>query len=52
MVKREVRGYFREGFWRSDNPNGVRGQAGAYHRTLSTYVNAIPGAGFTIEQTC
>ena len=25
-VKREVRGYFRERFWRSDNPHGVRGQ--------------------------
>ena len=50
MVERRS-GYFREGFWRSDNPNGVRGQAGAYHRTLSTYVNAISGTEFTIEQT-
>ncbi len=49
-IKREVRGYFREGFWRSDNPNGVRGQVGAHHRTLSTYLNAVTTAGFVIEQ--
>jgi len=49
-VKREVRGYFREGFWRSANPNGVRGQVGAYHRTLSAYLNALSEAGFTLEQ--
>lgn len=35
-----VSGYFDEGFWRSDNPTGVR-RVGAYHRTLSTYLNAI-----------
>lgn len=50
VVKREVRGYFREVFWRSDNPFGVRGQVGAYHRTLSTYVNALARAGLPIEQ--
>lgn len=49
-VKREVRGYFREGFWRSDNANGVRGQVGAYHRTLSTYINALIRTGFTVDQ--
>jgi ubiquinone/menaquinone biosynthesis C-methylase UbiE len=49
-VKREVRGYFREGFWRSDNPNGVRGQVGAYHRTLGTYFNDVISAGFKIEE--
>jgi ubiquinone/menaquinone biosynthesis C-methylase UbiE len=48
-VKREVRGYFREGHWRSDNPDGVRGRVGAYHRTLSTYVAALAHAGWTIE---
>jgi ubiquinone/menaquinone biosynthesis C-methylase UbiE len=49
-VKREVRGYFREGFWRSDNPAGVRGKVGAYHRTLSTYVNALEKAGLKLER--
>lgn len=42
--------YFEEGFWRSDNPNGVRGQVGAYHRTLSTYINAFGRVGLLIER--
>ncbi len=49
-VSREISGYFEEGFWRSDNPKGVRGQVGAYHRTLSSYVNALTEAGLVIEQ--
>lgn len=36
-------------FWRSDNPQGVRGQVGAYHRTLATYLNSLIQAGFQIE---
>lgn len=44
------RSYFEEGFWRSDNPNGVRGQVGAYHRTLSSYLNAFTKAGFILER--
>ena len=48
-VKREVRGYFREGPWRSDNPHGVRGKVGAHHRMLSTYLNALHCAGLTLE---
>jgi 2-polyprenyl-3-methyl-5-hydroxy-6-metoxy-1,4-benzoquinol methylase len=47
---RVIAGYFDEGFWRSANPAGVRGQVGAYHRTLATYLNAVIGAGFTIER--
>ena len=49
-VKREVRGYFREGYWRSGKLDGVRGQVGAYHRTLSTYLNAVVRAGLSIEE--
>lgn len=49
-VYREVQGYFTEGFWRSDNPRGVRGQVGAYHRMLSTYLNALAEAGFLLER--
>jgi ubiquinone/menaquinone biosynthesis C-methylase UbiE len=48
-VKREVRGYFRQGFWKSDNPHGVRGQVGAHHRTLSAYLNALYVAGLQLE---
>jgi len=46
----EISTYFVEGFWRSDNPEGVRGRVGAYHRTLSTYLNNLVRAGFQIER--
>ncbi len=49
-VTREVAGYFTECFWRSDNPQGVRGKVGAHHRTLATYLNALAAAGFCLEQ--
>lgn len=48
-VYRTVSGYFTEKFWRSDNPRGVRGQVGAYHRMLSTYLNVLAEAGFLLE---
>ena len=50
QINRVITGYFEEGFWRSDNPRGVRGQVGAYHRTLSTYLNTLVAAGFHFEQ--
>lgn len=40
--------YLDERFWRSTNPEGVR-RAGNFHRTFSTYLNALHAAGFTIE---
>jgi ubiquinone/menaquinone biosynthesis C-methylase UbiE len=46
---RLVTRYLDEEFWRSPNPQGVR-RAGAYHRTLSTYLNAFVRHGFTLEQ--
>ncbi len=46
---REVYSYFVEGPWRSANRDGVRGKVDAYHRTLSTYVNALAGAGLMVE---
>ena len=49
IVGVEARNYFAEGYWRRDNPEGVRGRVGAYHRTLSTYVNALAQAGLTIQ---
>ena len=51
-VWRAVRGYFQEVFWRSDNRSGVRGQVGAYHRMLSTYVNALVETGLCLERLC
>jgi SAM-dependent methyltransferase len=43
-----ITGYFRERFWRSSNPKGVR-RAGNYHRTLSTYLNGLVRAGFVLD---
>ena len=42
--------YLEERFWRSTNPEGVR-RAGNYHRTFSTYLNALHDAGFLLEQS-
>ena len=49
-IARIVTGYFDERYWVSTNPNGVRGRVGDYHRTLSTYLNALSGAGFALER--
>jgi SAM-dependent methyltransferase len=46
---RLVTHYLQEEFWRSPNPEGVR-RAGAYHRRLSTYLNAFVRHGFLLEQ--
>jgi 2-polyprenyl-3-methyl-5-hydroxy-6-metoxy-1,4-benzoquinol methylase len=44
--------YFHEGRWTSPdhNPVGVRIRVGSSHRTLSTYLNALAGAGFALER--
>jgi SAM-dependent methyltransferase len=47
---REVTGYFDEGFWLSDNREGVRGKVGARHRMLGTYLNALADAGFRLKR--
>lgn len=44
-----VHDYRHERFWRSPNPGGVR-RVGNYHRTLSTYFNALRRADFTVEE--
>lgn len=44
-----VHQYAKEGLWHS-NGTGVRGHMGAYHRTLSTLVNDLLGAGFLLEK--
>ena len=49
VVGVEVRGYFTEGFWQRDSDEGLRGKVGAYHRTLSTYVNALVRSGLSVE---
>jgi trans-aconitate methyltransferase len=45
---RVIGAYLDEGFWRSGNPQGAR-RAGNQHRTISTYLNALIGAGYRIE---
>jgi SAM-dependent methyltransferase len=45
-----VGSYLREGFWVSENPDGVRSRVGAHHRTVSTYVNELVAAGLAIER--
>jgi SAM-dependent methyltransferase len=43
------RGYSSEGWWNT-NGDGVRGHAGAHHRMLSTYLNAVLRAGLEFEE--
>jgi ubiquinone/menaquinone biosynthesis C-methylase UbiE len=49
-VRRTVGKYFVEGYW--DGPGAHRNAlpVGAYHRTLSTYINTLTAASFTIDQ--
>jgi ubiquinone/menaquinone biosynthesis C-methylase UbiE len=49
-VARTVSRYFDEGHWRSDTRPGPPGKVGAYHRTLSTYVNTLSDAGLQLER--
>ncbi len=48
---RLVSNYFDQVFWRSANPNGIRGRAGNYHRPLSVYLNSLVAAGFRLDAT-
>ncbi|HEY7030407.1 MAG TPA: class I SAM-dependent methyltransferase [Thermomicrobiales bacterium] len=47
---RTVGGYFEETWWRSDTRTGPPGRVGSYHRTLSTYVDALHEAGLMLER--
>jgi 2-polyprenyl-3-methyl-5-hydroxy-6-metoxy-1,4-benzoquinol methylase len=47
---RTIGRYFEEGYWRSDTRTGPPGKVGAYHRTLSTYINALTDAGLHLER--
>ena len=37
-------------FWRSANPNGIRGRAGNYHRPLSIYLNGLVEANLRLDR--
>ncbi len=44
-------GYHAEGWWRTDVPgSGLRRRVGANHRTLGTYLTALPSRGFVVEE--
>jgi 2-polyprenyl-3-methyl-5-hydroxy-6-metoxy-1,4-benzoquinol methylase len=45
-----IRRYFAEGFWTSADPNRFTGLVGAYHRTLSTYLNTFAEAGLVLRE--
>jgi ubiquinone/menaquinone biosynthesis C-methylase UbiE len=47
---RFIASYFIEGYWRSATRTGPPGKVGAYHRMLSTYVNALTDAGLVLER--
>lgn len=47
---RTIGAYFQEGHWRSESRPGPPGKVGAYHRTLSTYVNALTDSGLVVER--
>lgn len=46
---RSTRRYLTEGHWRGTS-TGVRSRMGAYHRTLSSYLNLAIAAGWNLEQ--
>jgi ubiquinone/menaquinone biosynthesis C-methylase UbiE len=49
-VRRTVGRYFDEGYWHGPGAHAATLPVGAYHRTLSSYVNCVAGAGLVIEQ--
>jgi len=46
---RAVRGYFHEQFWMSEG-GGIRSRVGSHHRMLSTYLNTLVAAKFSLER--
>jgi ubiquinone/menaquinone biosynthesis C-methylase UbiE len=50
FLARRVSRYSQEGFWRSKNLEGIRGKVGAFHRTLSTYLNTLMNIGFRVNR--
>ena len=48
--RRTVGGYFQEGRWERPGRDGAWLPRVAYHRTISTYVNALADAGLVLER--
>ncbi|MGB1285536.1 MAG: class I SAM-dependent DNA methyltransferase [Aggregatilineales bacterium] len=49
FVSRRIMRYADEGRWYSENKSGIRGQVGAEHRMLSTYLNKALQTGFSLQ---
>ncbi len=49
-VRRTVGRYFDEGYWDGPGAHAATLPVGAYHRTLSSYVNCLAEAGLPIER--
>ena len=49
-VSWEIRSYFPEGFWHSEDSGNLCARVGAHHRTLSTYLNTLVSSGFAITR--
>jgi SAM-dependent methyltransferase len=47
---RTIARYFDEIHWRSEVRTGPPGKVGAYHRMLSTYLNALRDTGFRLDR--
>jgi 2-polyprenyl-3-methyl-5-hydroxy-6-metoxy-1,4-benzoquinol methylase len=45
-----IRRYFAEGFWTAADPQRFTGLFGAYHRTLSTYLNTLAEVGLMLQE--
>jgi ubiquinone/menaquinone biosynthesis C-methylase UbiE len=45
-----IRRYFAEGFWTAADPQRFAGLVGAYHRTLSTYLNTFTQVGLLLQE--
>jgi 2-polyprenyl-3-methyl-5-hydroxy-6-metoxy-1,4-benzoquinol methylase len=45
-----IRRYFAEGFWTASDPHRFTGLVGAYHRTLSTYLNTFAEVGLVLRE--
>ena len=50
VIRRTVGQYFVEGYWDGPGLHSETLPVGAYHRTLSTYVNTLAAAGLVIDE--
>lgn len=49
-VSRLLHDYFGEGYWQAREPERLRARVGDWHRMVSTYLNTLINAEFTLER--